>query len=506
MFIEYAILVVYFTVLFIIGIVASRRIHGLKDYYVGGKKLGYWVVAFSARATGESGWLLLGLTGMGALMGMSAFWVVAGELLGVGIAWFVMARPFKRLTDRYDSITIPDYLESRFRTAGHALRIVAATALCIFVTIYVSAQINATGVAFETFLEMDFYWGALLGFFIVLIYIFSGGFVAVSWSDLFQGLMMLFGLLILPFAAYFAIEEKGAIVSGLRQIDPALLDIWGEGGFSLLNLLTVAGFLFIGLGFLGSPQIFVRFISINGEREIDKGQWVAIFFTLLTDTAAVCIGILGRYLFTEAGRDPEALLGNAAENVLPLMVENLFPALIIGIYIAVILSAIMSTIDSLLVVASSAVVRDFYQKVFHPELEERNLSAISRWVTVLLALLALGIALTVAYVSPNRTIFWFVVFGWSGIAATFCPTIILSLFYKKFTEAGAIASMIAGFVCVPLFKFGAPALPVVGEYFAQLSEMFPSFAIAIIAGIVVSALQPDPELERQFEGELKNKT
>ncbi len=488
MTIQLIILGIYFLILFAIGIAASRKISSMEDFYVGGKKLGYWVVAFSARATGESGWLLLGLTGMGAMAGFQAYWVVLGELLGVALAWWLMAKPFKRLSDQYGSVTIPDFLESHFKSKSKLLRIVAATALALFVTIYISAQINATGVAFEQFLDLDFYTGAIVGFTIVLAYIFSGGFVAVAWSDLFQGLLMLFGLVALPFVGLWVLDPGMAIVPSLQAIDPALTSVWGEGGFSLMTLFSTAGFLFIGIGFLGSPQIFVRFMAIKDEAEIEKGKWVAIAFTLLTDFAAVSIGILGRVLFTENGQDAEVILGNSCESVLPMMVETFLSPVVIGLYIAIILSAIMSTIDSLLVVASSALVRDFYQKTFKPNANHDNIVRVSRWVTVGLAILSLIIALGVAYFVPGRTIFWFVVFGWSGIAATFCPVMILSLFYKGFTEKGAIASMISGFLCVPIFKFVAPNLPVAGPYFAELAELTPSFIVAILLGVFVSSI------------------
>lgn len=168
---QYSILVIYFLTLFVIGYFASKRIKTIKDYYVGGKKLGYWVVAFSTRATGESAWLLLGLTGMGAMAGVSAFWVVVGEVIGVAGAWLIMAKPFKRLTDQYDSITIPDYLVSRFNSKTNRLRAISATVLSLFVVVYVSAQIDATGSAFEGFLGWNYYVGALVGFSLSLIHI-----------------------------------------------------------------------------------------------------------------------------------------------------------------------------------------------------------------------------------------------------------------------------------------------------------------------------------------------
>ena len=446
MILKFVVLALYFLILLGIGFFASKRVSNITDYYVGGKKLNYWIAALSARSTGESGWLLIGVTGMGALIGVSAFWIVVGEVLGVWLSWQFMAKKFKRMTDEYDSITIPDFLVSHFKSTTHTIRIIAATALSLFVIIYVSAQIDITGKTFESFLGLNYYTGIGIGFGIVIMYIFSGGFLAVAWSDFFQGSLMFVGLLLLPVVTYFSLSGDTSIVDSLRSIDPALLNIWGAGGLTLMNGVAILGLLSIGIGFMGSPQVYVRFIAIRDEAEIEKGKWVALFYTLLTDTAAVMIGILGRYMLTQAGDNPELILGNAAENVLALVLGQVMPTLIIGIYIAAVLSAVMSTVDSLLVVASSAVTRDFYQQIFHPNVDEQRLMGLSKKVTLALAILALIVALCVSVLSPTRTVFWFVIFGWSGIAATFCPVIILSIFWKNYTEKGAIASMITGFL------------------------------------------------------------
>lgn len=458
----------------------------MSDFYVGGKNIGYWAVAFSARATGESGWLLIGLTGMGAIAGISTYWVVVGEVLGVAISWFFMAKRFKRKTDEYKSITVPDYLVSHFKAKTHFIRILSASVLSIFVIIYVSSQIDATGIAFESMLGMNYYQGAFLGFAIVLVYIFIGGFVAVVWSDLFQGLLMFFGLVLLPIVVFSSMDYSGSVIEGLHNIDPALTNIWGGSDDAWLNLFTVLGFSMIGLGFLGSPQVYVRFMSIKNEAELDKGKWVAIVFTLLTDAAAVTIGVLARLLFTESGQDPEAVFGIGATDVLKVMTENFLPLILVAIFVAIVLSAIMSTIDSLLVIASSAIVRDFYQKIFRPDLKDNELTKISRFVTLAMAVIALAIAMGMAIYSPERQVFWVIIFGWSGIAAAFCPVIILSLFWKGYTEKGAIASMISGFLCVPLFKFVFQELDSVGEYFVKLDVLAPSFAIALFMGWMVS--------------------
>lgn len=488
---KYLILFLYLLVLFLIGVVASRRIKNIGDYYVGGKKLNFWVVAFSSRATGESAWLLLGLTGMGAISGVSAYWVVFGEVLGVGLAWLFMAKRFKRRTDQYDSITIPDYFESHFKSKTHTLRKISAIALAIFVVIYVSAQIDATGSAFEAFLGWNYYTGAIVGFLIVLAYIFLGGFIAVAWSDVFQGILMFLGLLLIPLVALFVGINDAGLIDGLRAIDPELLNPWGPGGATWMNIATILGFAMIGLGFLGSPQVFVRFMSIADVKQINNGRWVAIIYTLLTDAAAVTVGLIGRVLFTSSGVDPEGLMGNAAQNVLSMTVEHFFPTLIVGLYIAIVLSAIMSTVDSLLVVGSSALSRDLYQKVFHPNVEQKKITRYSRYTTLIMAILALTIAMIVAVSSPDRTIFWFVIFGWSGIAATFCPVIILSLFWPAYNEKGAIASMITGFLSVPIFKFIVPHIPTWGPYFEKLDVMGPAFFCAIVVGVIVSKMSTE---------------
>ena len=491
MILKLIILSLYFLILLGIGFFASKRVSTISDYYVGGKKLGYWIAALSARSTGESGWLLIGVTGMGAMMGVSALWIVVGEVIGVWLSWQYMAKKFKRMTDEYGSITIPDFLVSHFKSTTHTIRIVAATALSLFVVIYVSAQIDITGKTFESFLGFNYYTGIAIGFGIVVVYIFSGGFLAVAWSDFFQGSLMFVGLLLLPVVAYFSLSEDVSIIEGLRSIDPWLLDIWGPGGLTLMNFVAVLGLLSIGIGFMGSPQVYVRFIAIKNEAEIEKGKWVALFYTLLTDTSAVAIGILGRYMLTEAGENPEMILGNAAENVLALVLGQVMPTLIIGIYIAAVLSAVMSTVDSLLVVASSAVTRDFYQQILHPNIDERKLMGLSKKVTLILAILSLGVALAVSVLSPTRTVFWFVIFGWSGIAATFCPVIILSIFWKDYTEKGAIATMVTGFLCIPFFKFVVPNISTLEPYINKLDVMLPSVLLAMLAGWATSTFLKD---------------
>lgn len=486
-------ILLYISILLAIGVAASRRTRDIRDYFASGKRLGFFNVAFSARATGESAWLLLGLTGMGYAVGVKGFWVVLGEMIGVGGAWLFMAHRFKRLSDRYDSITVPDYLESRLRASGHGLRLIAAGALVVFVPIYAGAQVFATGKAFHDFLGWDHYVGAAVGFGVVMLYITQGGFTAVVWSDVFQGSLMVLGLVALPLVGLFHMGSVGAVTDALAAIDPHLLS-WhgpgpegpGSGGWTLASITSILGFAAIGIGFWGSPQVFVRYISMRNTGQILPGTITALTWTLLADSGAVLVGIIGRAIYAPVE------LGGSSEAVLPTMALDLLPAFFAGGFIAMVLSAIMSTIDSLLVVASSAGVRDYWQKVRHPGMGDEQLIALSRRVTVALSLVSFAVGIGIMLHDKDEGVFWTIIFGWSGIAATFCPTMILSLYWAGLTERGAKASMVAGFLAVPFFKFGAPLLLAAAglepwvERLEDLEVLFPSFLVGFAVAVVVS--------------------
>jgi sodium/proline symporter len=484
---------IYAAILLAIGYVASKRVHSIRDYFVSGKNLGFFNVAFSARATGESAWLLLGLTGMGYAVGVKAFWVVLGEVLGVCGAWMLMARRFKRLTDRYDSITVPDYLESRLRDSGHTLRLIAAFALVVFVPIYAGAQVFATGTAFHAFLGWNHYAGAAVGFAVVVLYITNGGFTAVVWSDVFQGSLMVLGLVALPLVALNYIGSLSDVTAALTAIDPHLLSLHGpgangpsSGAWDTSAVISILGMAAIGIGFLGSPQVFVRYISMKDEKQILPGTITAGVWTVLADSGAVLVGLFGRAIY-----EPAALGGNV-DHILPEMAQDLLPAFVAGLFIAMVLSAIMSTIDSLLVVASSAGVRDYWQKFKHPEMSDEQLMSLTRKVTLSLSLVSFLIGIGIMMVDKENGVFWTIIFGWSGIAATFCPTVILSLFWSKLTALGAKAAMIVGFLSVPLFKWAVPpllngaGLETWSGYLESLDVLLPSFLVGFLVAVVVS--------------------
>jgi sodium/proline symporter len=496
---------IYAIILLAIGYFASKKMHDIRDYFASGKKLGFFNVAFSARATGESAWLLLGLTGMGYAVGVKAFWVVLGELIGVGGAWIIMSRRFKRLTDRYDSVTVPDYLESRLRDSGHWLRLIAAGSLVIFVPIYAGAQVFATGGAFHAFLGWNHYVGAAVGFAVVMLYITQGGFTAVVWSDVFQGSLMVIGLVALPLVILNHVGSLDGVTTAVDAVDPHLLSFHGpgtegpsSGSWTTSTVISIVGLVAIGIGFFGSPQVFVRYISMKNEKQILPGTITALTWTLLADSGAVLVGLFGRALFTPGD------LGDINDKILPHASLELLPAFLSGVFIAMVLSAIMSTIDSLLIVASSAGVRDYWQKSRHPNMSDERLVSLSRKVTIVLSLVSFAIGVGITMYDKENGVFWVIIFGWSGIAATFCPTMILSLFWKRLTSMGAKCAMIAGFLCVPIFKFAVPPLlnntgnQELAGYLADLDVLLPSFLIGFTVAIVVSLL--DQQGQAKLEG------
>lgn len=467
-----AILVVYLLVLLAIGVWGGRESGDVKGYYVAGKRLPSWVIAFSSNATGESAWLLLGLTGMGYLVGIHAFWVVLGEVVGVTLAWVLVARPFKEYTDRYDSITVPDFLESRFRDEKHVLRLISAFIILSMTAAYTAAQLTASGKAFDAFLGTGYGAGVLIGAVIILFYTTVGGFKAVAYSDLLQGVLMFLCLLALPVVGIAAAGGWTEMLATLAAEDPALLEPMGGLGLGPAGWASVLGFVGIGLAFLGSPQLLTRFISARDRGQITDASLIAVVCIIVFDVGAVTAGMAGRALFPGLA-DPETIY--------PMMGAALFPAVFTGLFLVVVLAAMMSTVDSLLILASSAVVRDVVQQIFRPDLPERVLSRYGKLTTVVLGAGALALAMT-----EVRVIFWFVLFAWSGLATAFTPVVLCALFWRRTTLAGAIAGMVTGFVVtvgwVLLFK----------SQFYELYEMIPGFLAGLLATIAVSFFTPPP--------------
>ena len=468
-----AVLVVYLVILLVIGAWGSRESTSLAGYYVARKRLPAWVIAFSSNATGESGWLLLGLTGMGYVVGVHALWVVFGEVIGVTLGWVLVGLPFKQYTDRYDCITVPDYLEARFRDTGHVLRVVSAVIICSMVVAYTAAQLTASGKAFDAFLGTGYTGGVLIGAGVIFYYTTVGGFKAVAYSDLLQGVLMFLGLLVLPIVGVVAAGGWMPMMDALRAIDPDLLAPMGAFGVSAAGVASALSFAGIGLAFLGAPQLLTRFMSARSRDDIVSGSLLAVICIIVFDVGAVLAGMAGRTLFPGLA-DPETIL--------PTMSAELLPSVLTGVFMVIVLAAIMSTVDSLLILASSAVVRDVVQKVVQPQLTERQLSRYGKLTTVIIGVGALAFALR-----ETRLIFWFVLFAWSGLASAFTPVILCSLFWKRTTRAGAVAGMVAGFLTAVIWVL------VLKERFLNLYEMLPGFVAGFVATIGVSLVTSPPD-------------
>lgn len=475
-----AILIGYLLTLLAIGIWAGRESGDVEGYYVAGKRLPAWVVAFSSNATGESAWLLLGLTGMGYLVGVHAFWIVLGEVLGVTLAWVLISRPFKIYTDRFNSITVADFLEDRFRDDRQIIRRISALIIFSMVAVYTAAQFTAAGKAFESFLGMEYTWGVLLGTVVVLYYTTVGGFKAVAYTDVLQGLLMFAGLFVLPIVGIASAGGWNAMIEGLRATDPALLRPMGANGVTMAGVLSALSFAAVGLAFLGVPQLLVRFISARGPGEMPRAGLIAVVCIIVFDAGAVLAGMAGRVLFP-------ALVDS--ETIYPAMASGLFPAAFSGLFLVIVLAAIMSTADSLLILASSAVVRDVIQKIYRPSLSERRLSLWGKLTTAVV-----GAAACIVALGEVRLIFWFVLFAWSGLAAAFVPPVLCALFWRRTTRAGAIAGMVTGFSVTVLWVLFFKS------DFYELYEMIPGVLAGLAMTIGVSlAGTPPIGAEREFD-------
>jgi len=468
-----SVLLLYLIILLAIGWWGRGESKSVAGYYVAGKKLPGWVIAFSSNATGESGWLLLGLTGMGYLVGIHALWIVLGEVLGVALSWVLVARPFKEYTDRYDSITVPDYLEARFRDSQHLIRLLSVVIIFTMVIAYTAAQLTASGKTFSSFLGTSYSTGVLIGTVVILLYTTVGGYKAVAYSDLLQGILMFVGLLTLPLVGIAAAGGWTSLMSQLQSTDPSLLLPMGELGLSLAGVVSALSFASIGFAFLGVPQVLTRFIAARDQDQLLTGSLLAVICIVVFETGAVFSGMAGRALFPDLS-DPETIL--------PMMSTELFPAIFTAIFLVIVLAAIMSTADSLLLLASSAVVRDVIQKIFQPNLSQRRLSFYGRLTTVVIGAGALAFAL-----AEVRVIFWFVLFAWSGLASAFTPVIVCSLFWKGTTRAGAVAGMAGGFLTSVIW------LLLLKEWSYNLYEMIPGFLVGFALTVGVSLFTEAPE-------------
>lgn len=466
--------VLYLGLMITIGIISTRfSSAGVCEYYLGGRKMKSLVVALSAVTAGRSSWLIIGFSGMAYTRGLSALWAVIGYIL---MELFLCVYPGRRLrlfTGRKENLTIPDYLESRFDDRSHVIRSVSLIPILIFMVSYVAAQFTAGGKALSASFGLTQASGVLITAVIVVFYTVLGGFLAICLTDVFQAFFMLFSLVAVPVMAIIHLGGLGEVIALLQGFSPASLDPFA------ISVGAFLSFIGIGLGSPGNPHILNKYMSIEDPKKLRITAFISTFWNVIMAWGALYLGLAGRAIYNDLAQLPN----KDPENIFPLLASQHLHPFVFGLSIAAIFAAIMSTADSQLLVASSVLVRDIYQKILAKgkEMQQKTLVFWSRIVTLLVALTALIIGIT-----AKKLVFYLVLFAWGGLGAAFGPIIILSLYWKRITRWGAVAGILTGTVVEVAWYF-IPRLK------AIVSEWLPATILAALAVVTVSLLTRPPE-------------
>jgi sodium/proline symporter len=432
----------YLAVVLVIGAVAWRRTKNLKDYILGGRRLGRWVTAISAQASDMSGWLLMGLPGYAYAAGMESIWLLVGLLIGTYANWKFTAARLRVATERYgDSLTLPDYLDRRFNDRSGVLRLLSALFILVFFTFYTSSGLVAGGRLFEEVFGLDYFWAVAAGGATIVVYTFIGGFLAVSWTDLIQGLLMFLALIIVAMMGLAAIGGLDGMSSGIATVDPALLDPFTNAAGEPLGAIAVISLLGWGLGYFGQPHILARFMAASSVERIRDSRRIAMTWVTVALGCGMVVGLCGIPLLEEP------LAGADTEKIFIVMASIFLHPVVAGVCLAGILAAVMSTADSQLLVASSAVSEDLYKGFLRREASPGELLWVGRLAVVAIALLALFLAS-----DPDSKVLDLVAYAWAGFGAAFGPVILISLYWRGMSRSGAIAGVLTGGITVIVWK------------------------------------------------------
>ncbi|MGI9275567.1 MAG: sodium/proline symporter PutP [Endozoicomonas sp.] len=476
---------IYFTGMLGIGYLAWRRTISSSVYFLGGRSLGPWTAALSAGASDMSGWLLLGLPGYAFAAGLEAFWLAAGLLGGTWLNWLIVARRlrvYSVIAD--DSLTLPEFFANRFEDTRGLLQPVSAAFILIFFLFYTSSGLVAGGKLFETVFGIDYQWAVIIGMLSVISYTLFGGFLAVCWTDLVQGLLMSVALLIVPIAA---LEVSGGVENVFEQldsIDPSLMSVLSRSDGETVSILAVVSLLGWGLGYFGQPHIMARFKAVRSAGQLVLARRIAVSWTAICMLGAMLVGLAGIVYTRHLGvplEDPEAIF--------MLMVNSLFHPVIAGILLAAILAAIMSTADSQLLVCSTAFAEDFYRDILRKKASQEEVLLVGRLAVVGIALIATWLAL-----NPELSVLGMVSYAWAGFGAAFGPALILSLYWKRMNAVGALVGIVAGGMTVVFWK------QLSGGIF-DLYELIPGFIVSVLAILLFSYVgrQPSTKMEERFD-------
>lgn len=475
---------IYLAIMLYIGWYSYKRTSNLTDYMLGGRSLGPAVTALSAGAADMSGWLLMGLPGGIYVTGLADAWIAIGLTLGAYANWFFIAprlRSYSQVAN--DSITIPGYLENRFKDSSKLLRIVSGLVILIFFTFYISSGMVSGGVFFESSFGIDYKVGLFIVGGVTIAYTLFGGFLAVSYTDFLQGLMMLIALLLVPIIGIFFTGGPTETFNTIRAVDPTLLDFFK--GTTFVGIVSALAW---GLGYFGQPHIIVRFMAINSIKETKSARRIGMGWMIFSLLGTIFTALIGIAFFEQ---NPQYVLENP-ETVFLTLGQILFHPLIAGFLLAAILAAIMSTISSQLIVTSSALIEDLYKVLLRKNGSDREYVFLGRMAVLLVSIIAMVLAL-----EPDSTILDLVAYAWAGFGGAFGPVILLSLFWRKMTTWGALAGMITGAVTVILWA----NLTKAGIIPFQLYEIVPGFLINLFFIVVVSLItyKPNETIEKEFD-------
>lgn len=505
-------MVCYMAVVIGIGIYFAKRSNqSSEDYFLGGRSLGPWVTAMSAEASDMSGWLLMGLPGVAYWCGLSdAAWTSIGLALGTYINWLLVAKRLRRYSAvAGDAITLPDFFSNRFHEKKKVIMTLSALFILIFFTVYASSCFVTCGKLFSTLFGASYQSMMIAGAVFVVIYTFLGGFLAESASDFMQAVVMIFALTVIlitgtlaagglqavvdnaknipGFFTFFGIASPSVDANGIQQVANGA-PVFGEAGS--YGFLTIISTLSWGLGYFGMPQVLLRFMAIRKTDELVRARRIATVWVVISLAAAVLIGLMGRAMFPVH----ETLnTASGAENVFIVLSRHLLPPLLAGLVMAGILAATISSSDSYLLIAASAVSLNIFKGILKKDASDKQVMTMSRIILLLIAVAGVVIAM-----DENSVIFTIVSFAWAGFGAVFGPIMLFSLFWKRTTQAGAVAGMVTGGVVVFLWKL---ALKPLGGVFG-IYELFPAFVLSCLAILVVSLLTPVPSAQIQQEFDL----
>lgn len=476
-------MIIYFVGMVVIGWWAYGRNDSLDDYMLADRGLGPAVTALSAGASDMSGWLLMGLPGALYASGLVESWIAVGLTAGAWLNWRLVAPRLRTYTEiAADSITIPSFLDNRLHDSTHLLRWVSGLIILVFFTFYVSSGMVSGGTFFESSFGMDYRLGLTLVAGITVMYTLVGGFLAVSYTDLVQGLMMVAALVAVPVAGVVRLGGIRATIDAVSAVDP---HYWAMVG-PTTSVIGIAGSLAWGLGYFGQPHIIVRFMAIRSPKEAVAGRRIGIGWMLFAVAGAAATAVVGVAVYQ---RDASGLAN--PEAVFISLGRLLFDPFVAGFMLAAILAAIMSTISSQLIVTSSALVEDLYRGVTRRPLTPAKGVWAGRIGVLAVAVVAMALA-----VGRSDTILGLVAFAWAGFGAGFGPTTLLALWWRRLTTAGAASGMIVGAALVFLWDHLGDTL---GGVFT-LYELLPGFVANLVVAIVVSLLthRPNPAIDAEF--------